>query len=37
MKMIRILDYVFKGVVVFFIYFILSCLKDLNKKINKRG
>ncbi len=35
--MIRILDYVFKGVVVFFIYFILSCLKDLNKKINKRG
>lgn len=37
MKMIKILDYVFKGTVIFFIYFILSCLKDLNKKINKRG
>ena len=34
MKINKILDFTFKGLVIFFIYFILSCLKDLNKKIN---
>ncbi len=35
MNIAKMIDFIFKGIVLFFIYFILSCLKDLNIKINK--